>query len=133
MVKRAFLYLTATLIWGIPGVIITIKGVTAYATLADIRWWLIAITAAVLAMFYTIFHRVVARYSARIAALPARAHLWQTFSLRGWLLILFMMCLGITLRFIPHIPQEFTASFYSGLGPMLILSALKFLKLSYRD
>lgn len=29
-----------------------------------------------------------------------------------------MSCLGIALRFIPGIPPAFTASFYSGLGPM---------------
>ena len=37
-------------------------------------------------------------------------------------------CLGIALRFIPGIPAEFTASFYSGLGPMLLVAALRFIR-----
>ena len=38
-----------------------------------------------------------------------------------------MMGLGIILKHIPEIPSAFTASFYSGLGPMLLLSSLRFM------
>ncbi len=118
------LYFTAAALWGIPGVIISIKGIRAYMAMPSGKlWWLLLITVAVLAGFYAMFTRIVDRYSARIAALPARTTIWQTFPLRGWILIVFMSCLGIALKFIPGIPAEFTASFYSGLGPMLILSA----------
>ena len=34
-----------------------------------------------------------------------------------------MLCLGISLKFIPGLPMEFTASFYSALGPMLLFAA----------
>lgn len=121
---RRILYFIAAALWGIPGVIISIKGIRAYMAMPSGKlWWLLLITAAVLAGFYAMFTRIVDRYSARIAALPARTTIWQTFPLRGWILIVFMSCLGIALKFIPGIPAEFTASFYSGLGPMLILSA----------
>ncbi|MCR5710643.1 MAG: hypothetical protein K6G79_09215 [Bacteroidales bacterium] len=121
---RMILYFTAAALWGIPGVIISIKGIRAYMAMPSGKlWWLLLITVAVLAGFYAMFTRIVDRYSARIAALPARTTIWQTFPLRGWILIVFMSCLGIALKFIPGIPAEFTASFYSGLGPMLILSA----------
>lgn len=76
------------------------------------------------------FGLIVKRYSSRIAALPERTTLWQTFPLRGWILIFFMSCLGIALKFIPGIPAEFTASFYSGLGPMLIYAACRFIAAS---
>lgn len=66
-------------------------------------------------------------YSARIAAQPLKTSFWQTFPLRGWILIVCMSCLGIALKFIPGIPAEFTASFYSGLGPMLIFAACRFI------
>ena len=49
-----------------------------------------------------------------------------TFPLRGWILIICMTSLGLVLKHIPHIPTEFTASFYSGLGPMLIWAAGRF-------
>ena len=59
----------------------------------------------------------------RIAAQPKTTTFWQAFPLRGWILIVCMSCLGIALKFIPGIPAEFTASFYSGLGPMLMVAA----------
>lgn len=125
MNKRNLYYIAAP-IWGIPGVIITLKGIRAYLSMAPAKlWWLLPITAAVLAGFYMMFTRIVDRYSTRIAALPQTASVWQTFPLRGWILIVCMTCLGIVLK---HIPAEFTASFYSGLGPMLLLAALRFLR-----
>lgn len=122
------LYCIAALIWGIPGIIITVKGIRAYLSMAPQNlWWLLLITAAVLASFYMMFSRIVDRYSARIAAQPQKTTVWQTFPLRGWILIVCMSCLGIVMKHIPAVPAAFTASFYSGLGPMLLFAALRFL------
>lgn len=125
--ERRYLYLAAALIWGLPGVVVTAKGVTAYMEqpLSKV-WWLLLITAGVMLMFGFMFRSIVDRYTRRIASLERTLTLWHTFPLRGWLLILFMMGLGVTLRFVPNIPSEFVASFYSGLGPMLILSGVRF-------
>ena len=49
----------------------------------------------------------------------------------GWILIAGMACLGVSLKFIPGLPAEFIASFYSGLGPMLILAACRFIFKSF--
>ena len=89
-------------------------------------WWLLLITSVVLLGFYFMFTRIVKRYCARIAALPKKTSILQTFPLRGWILIVFMSCLGMALKFIPGVPLEFTASFYSGLGPMLVLASVLF-------
>lgn len=125
---KPHLFLTAALMWCVPGVIITIKGVMAYAQLPFIDWWLFTITFAVLAAFYEIFRRVVTRYSARIENITTPCQIWHTFPMRGWVLILFMMGLGISLRYTPNISTEFYATFYSGLVPMLLVSSLRFLK-----
>ena len=123
------LYCIAALIWGIPGIIITVKGIRAYLSMAPQNlWWLLLITAAVLASFYMMFSRIVDRYSARIAAQPQKTTVWQTFPFRGWILIVCMTCLGIVMKHIPAVPAAFTASFYSGLGPMLLFAALRFLR-----
>lgn len=128
------LYYIAAALWGIPGVIIAIKGIKAYLTMpSDNLLWLLPITAAVLVGFYCIFTRIVDRYSSRIASLPAATSIWQTFPLRGWLLLVFMSCLGIALKFIPDIPAAFTASFYSGLGPMLVYAACRFISYKKRS
>ena len=126
--NRDYLYYFAAAFWGIPGIIITIKGIKAYLTMPQQKlWWLLLITGFVLLSFFIMFRKIVDKYSAGIAALPKRATFWQTFPLRGWILIVCMSCLGIVLRFIPFIPAEFTASFYSGLGPMLIFAACRFI------
>ncbi len=122
------LYFIAATLWGIPGVMITIKGLKSYLTVPKGNlWWLFLITAGVLAGFFLMFTRIVDRYSAQIASLPERTSIGRTFPLRGWILIACMSCLGIALKFIPGVPAEFTASFYSGLGPMLIFAAGRFI------
>ena len=125
--KRKHLYAVAAVIWGIPGITITLKGISAYGKQqSENLWWLLLITASVLAAFFIMFRRIVNRYCGRIASLPAKVKIWQTFPARGWILIAFMMGLGIALRHIPAIPSAFIASFYTGLGPMLLLSSFRF-------
>jgi hypothetical protein len=51
----------------------------------------------------------------------------RTFSLKGYLIIAFMISLGIGLKHIPGIPSNFFAWFYCGLGPGLLSAGLRFL------
>ena len=127
MIRRAYSFIIAAAIWGIPGINIAIKGLRTYMLMrpGDL-WWLMLVTVAVSVFFFIIFRRVVRKYSERIASLPDRVMIWQIFPLQGWILLSFMMGLGITLKYIPGIPMSFTASFYSGLGPMLVVAALRF-------
>ena len=126
--NRKHLYIVAAVIWGIPGTIISVKGISAYLTQSpDHLWWLLLITASVLTGFFFMFRRIVNRSCDRIVSLPDKVRIWQTFPVRGWILLVFMMGLGITLKNIPGIPPAFTASFYTGLGPMLIVSSFRFL------
>ena len=126
--KKKHLYIVAGVIWGIPGAIISVKGIKAYQMQPpeDI-WWLLMITAAVQAAFFMLFRKIVDRYCDRIASLPDKVKIWQTFPSRGWFLLIFMMSLGIALKHIPGVTSAFTASFYSGLGPMLILSSVRYI------
>ena len=128
MIRRAYSYVLAAAIWGIPGINIAVKGVRTYMLMkSDDLWWLLLITFVVSVFFFIIFRRVVRKYSERIASLPNTVMIWQIFPPNGWVMLVFMMGLGITLKYIPALPMSFTASFYSGLGPMLILAALRFL------
>lgn len=125
--RRRHLFILAAIIWGVPGVGITMKGMAAYRIAATGEiWWMLPVTAAVCSWFYFLFRRIVNRYTERILSLPQKVNVFMAFPPSGWVLIVFMMGLGITLRYIPDIPYQFTASFYCGLGPMLILSAVKF-------
>lgn len=131
--RRNELFALAALIWGVPGVNITLKGVVAYRDVAlGDSWWLLLVTIAVCTGFYFIFHRIVSNYSERILALPQKVNAFMTFPVHGWIVIVFMVGLSIFLKLLPNVPTQFTASFYSGLGPMLILSAIKFLRAGCR-
>ena len=126
---RRFLYFIAAFIWGVPGILLTIKGVRTYRIQpAQKIWWLLLITVFVLIGFFFMFRSIVDRYSSRISTLPDKVSPLKTFPLRGWILIIFMTSLGLVLKKIPNIPSEFTASFYSGLGPMLIWAACRFVR-----
>ena len=126
--KRKHLLIIASVIWGIPGVIITIKGISAYFEMEHEKLcWLILMTLSVLLGFFFMFKKIVNKYSLRIYSLGEKVKMWQTFPLRGWILLIFMMGLGFLLKIIPNVPLEFTAAFYSGLGPMLLLSSFRFL------
>lgn len=125
--KSKYHYLTAALIWATPGLIITTKGLLAYSQILPSDKWLLAITLGVLVMFYMVFRKVVGKYSAHIDSLPESSPIWRTFPVKGWLLMLFMFGLGMTMKLIGA-PVEFIASFYSGLGPMLFWAALRFLQ-----
>lgn len=130
--KRGHLYAVAGIIWGIPGITITLKGIKAYMMQPSGNiWWLLLVTISVMTAFFMMFRSIVDRYSRRIASLPESVRIWQTFPLKGWILLAFMMGLGIALKHIPGVPTAFTASFYSGLGPMLILSSLRFIWKGY--
>ena len=128
VLQRKHLYLAAALLWGVPGAVITIKGVMAYTFVAwQSQWYLFPVTIVVMTGFFFMFNRVVARYISRIESLPAdKLNLQNTFSFRSWLLMFFMMGLGLLLKHVPDLSVAFVASFYSGLGPLLLLSAAKF-------
>lgn len=127
--NRKYLYFIAAALWGIPGIIISLKGIKAYGTMPSQElWWLLVITAFVLTGFFFMFRKIVDKYSARIASQPQKTTLWQAFPLRGWILIVCMSCLGMALKLIPGVPAEFTASFYSGLGPMLLFASCRFIR-----
>lgn len=125
--KKIYLYLIAVLTWGVPGIMVATEGITAYCEQqASDLWWLLLITAGVLAAFFCMFRKIVDKYSEHIHRLPGKADWWRTFPVHGWLMLLFFAGVGIVMDKIPNVPSQFTASFYSGLGPMLIFSAGRF-------
>lgn len=96
------LYYVASALWGIPGVIISVKGVKTYMLMpAHSLWWLMLITVFVLVCFFFMFRGAVDKYSALIAAQPQKTSLWHTFPLRGWVLIILCYALASPLSSFP--------------------------------
>lgn len=127
MINREYLYYVASIIWMIPGLILTTKGLLAYTTIPSHQLWLLSITIGIMVFFYIIFTKVVTKYCQHIVSQPNQAPIWQVFSTKGWILLLIMVGLGMLIRVLPFVSNQFIASFYTGLGPMLLLSSIRFM------
>ena len=128
-VAKRHLLLANAVVWGIPGVKTLVTGIQSYLSLWPSKsfFWLAAGTVLVLAGFVWMFNHIVKKYSDRIIQFPQeKKSLLSFLPVKGWILILFMIGLGISLKFIPGVPTEFFASFYCGLGPALISAAAQF-------
>ena len=117
-------------LWTAVGTKIAITGIRNYL---HTPWgksllWMIPLSVLVFAGFYIMFTGVVRKYSERILSMQEeKMSVFRTFSLKGYLIIAFMISLGISLKYIPGIPQSFFAWFYCGLGAGLLSAGIRFL------
>ncbi len=130
-VNKEHLLLMQVLCWLGPGIKIFITGIQAqiavHAVHPERTWWLVLIACAVVVGFSMMFDNFIRRYTARILNFEERKKsLFAFFDLHGYILILFMMGLGISLKFIPGIPAEFFAGFYPGLGTALSIAGIRY-------
>ncbi len=128
-VAKRHLLLANAIVWGAPGIKVLVTGIQSYLALWPSKRivWLAVGSVLVLTGFVWMFNRIVRKYSDRILAFPQeKKSLLAFLPLRGWILVIFMMCLGVSLKFIPGVPTAFFASFYCGLGPALIAAAAQF-------
>ena len=129
-IKTKHLLAINGLLWMAIGTKITVTGVSHYLMVDRPQYllWMIPLSILVFVGFYMMFTGVVRKYSARIMSMTAeKTSIFRTFSLKGYLIIAFMISLGIGLKHIPGIPSNFFAWFYCGLGPGLLSAGLRFL------
>ena len=129
-VKTRHLLAINGLLWTAIGTKITITGIRHYlsAHYGKSLLWMIPLSVLVFAGFYRMFTGVVRKYSERILSMTdEKTSVLKTFSLKGYLIIAFMISLGISLKHIPGIPEPFFAWFYCGLGPGLLSAGIRFL------
>lgn len=117
------------LMWTAIGTKIAVTGVCNYLAAPPGKlWWMIPLSLLVFAGFYLIFTGIVRKYSERILSLPGpKESVFRTFSPKGYLVIAFMITLGITLKYIPGLPDTFFAWFHTGLGAGLLSAGIRFL------
>lgn len=124
MVRKNWLIITNGLLWFAAGFNIARIGVRAAITDGSSMWlWCIPVFAA----FGAMFTKMVRKNTKRILAMEEKAPLYRFLTLKGYLIIAFMMTLGFTLRGIGRLPDSFFAFFYTGLGSALALAGILFL------
>ena len=127
-IPTKYLLLVNGLLWTAIGTRIALIGIDYYQRLEQIPWWYFLLSAIVFAGFWFMFTGVVRRYSQRIMAMnEPRTSIFKTFSVKGYIIIAFMITLGITLKRIPQVPDSFIAWFYCGLGPGLLSAGIRFI------
>ena len=132
-VSKPVLFFTAGLLWLIAGVNILRIGIGAFAACLQqgkVSVPLILLGALLIFFgFSMMFRKIVKKHQKRILGYPEQKQsIFRCFDRRGYLLMIFMMALGITLRASNLLPTVFFAVFYNGLGSALCFGGLMFVK-----
>lgn len=105
------------IIWLVAGVNVVRIGVCTWSALPSTTLPMMVGCLLTLAAFSTMFVKMVFKNVRRIQHIPySHRHLWDCMPLRSFLVMAFMITLGITLRHLPSVPRSFIAWFYVGLG-----------------
>lgn len=126
--KRTLLF-EAACVWFIAGGILSYKGFILLTNTGGINWWiLLACLTGGIGFFLILFAKISGKHIKRIKGLAnERACIFSFFNLKGYLMMLAMITLGITLRKTGIIPTTPLAYFYFFMGTPLLISAIKFL------
>ena len=131
MVGNRTLLGIAGFVWLAAGVNILRIGVKAVLAVIGGGFGRTALTAVLAAAIFCAFHwmfsRIVTKHTARIRGYETKQPFWRFFDGKSWLLMAFMMTLGITLRRFGGLPEFFFAFFYTGLGTALSVAGIRFL------
>lgn len=128
-VSRKTLLLTAGTVWLVAGVnILRIGVMTWVGNPGNLLLQGVEATAVFLLFFLCIFKRLHTKYTRRIEGRSVQNHPFAFFDTRGWILMSFMIGLGIAVRELQLLPKSFIAVFYTGLSSALILTGLLFLR-----
>lgn len=125
---KKYLLLLMGLVWGAAGFNILRLGLLAYVGLVKPLYLLLS--AAVFVIFQKmVFGKLVQKHTARILAYEApKVWFWHFFDRKSFIIMAFMMTMGISLRKFSLVPIDFIAFFYTGLGASLLLAGILFLR-----
>lgn len=126
-VKRTTLLLIADIVWGIAGINILRIGIVTYPPYIGAVQ--LVLSALIFVAFMMMFRRIVVRHRERILQLPEeRVPFWLFFDKKSYILMVFMMGLGIAIRATGIAPDIFIAVFYTGLGAALTSAGVLFIR-----
>lgn len=126
-VNKHTLILIAGIVWAIAGFNIVRIGLLAYQ--GNFTWWRGLLSVAVFAVFQVfIFGKMVKKHTERILQHEEEQQsFFRFFDTKSYLIMAFMMTLGIGLRVSGIVPNTFIAFFYTGLGASLLTAGVLFL------
>ena len=129
-VNKQILLITAGAVWITAGINILRIGIITW--LNNSQDWMFKIgeaTVVFLLFFILIFKRLYYKHTRRIdEKKKTRNCLFSFFDVKSWIIMIFMISLGITIRSFHLLPDSFISVFYTGLSIALILTGILFIR-----
>lgn len=126
MVKNKTLLLLASFVWLVAGFNIVRIGILVYIgnlTLIHIVYSVLVF----IIFWFMVFNKLVNKHTKRIQQyMTEKQYFWNFFDMKSFIIMAFMMTMGITIRVYNLMPETFIAVFYTGLGIALSLAGIKF-------
>lgn len=133
-VNKHTLLLIAGWVWIIAGVNILRIGVVTW--LHDTSFWLFKVGEAIIVflLFFTfVFRRLFSKYTLRISQKGEKNCPFSFFDVKGWIIMIFMITFGVTVRYFHLLPNSFISVFYTGLSSALIITGILFLIQGFKE
>ena len=126
-VKNKNLLLIAGAVWLMAGFNVARLGIISYSNVEG-AWHLYFLSLVVFALFGRMFFNMTEKHTKRVLAYEESMPFWYFFDKKSYLIMFFMMSMGIGFRAAGIFPETFIAFFYTGLGCALTLSGILFLR-----
>lgn len=127
-IRKHILFLIAGLVWFFAGINILRIGVLTWM---EQQKHLLYITLGAVFIFifffFVIFKPLFYKHTARIRQKKEKSCMFSFFDVKGWVMMIFMISLGITIRHFQLLPPAFIAAFYTGLSTALIATGILFI------
>ena len=128
-VNRQTLLLTAGIVWLVAGAnILRIGLMTWFDSPRDFLFKVGEATVVFLLFFLFVFKKLYDKHTRRIEQKTDKSCPFSFFDVKGWIIMTFMIALGITVREFHLLPNRFTSVFYTGLSLALMFTGLLFLR-----
>ena len=129
-VNRQILLITAGVVWLIAGGNILRIGIVTWMN--DSQDWMFKIgeaTVVFLLFFILVFKRLYYKHTRRIEQKKEDRNCpFSFFDVKSWIIMIFMISLGIVVRSFRLLPESFISVFYTGLSVALILTGMLFIR-----
>ncbi|WP_321028864.1 hypothetical protein VCM39_14720 [Bacteroides sp. CG01] len=129
-VNRQVLLITAGIVWIVAGANILRIGIVTW--LNDSQYWLFKMgeaTVVFLLFFILIFRRLYYKHTERITQKKQEKNCpFSFFDVKSWIVMIFMISLGISIRSLHLLPTSFISVFYTGLSLALIATGVLFIR-----
>lgn len=126
-INKYYLLLIASIVWLIAGANVLNIGLQLYSAYISIINIILSIII-FLIFWLKVFNPLVNKHTQRITSYTIlQQPIYNFFDKKSFIIMAFMITLGVVIRVFHLAPERFIAIFYSGLGSALTLAGLKFL------